>query len=394
MEDTVKRSLEIGQSVSTLGEGDSINVNNTYQLVTENATGLAVPRSQVKTTSKIIRKAWLDYLRVFAILAVITGHIIVDFYRKYGEVGPVEWWLSNILSTLLRVSVPIFVMISGSLLLGRSYTLGNFYKKRAVRLIPPIIFWNLVYLALYLLDGMDVQTLLWTLKARIMVDGFVAPHLWYLSMFICLMIFVPFINKFIVGDKPTMLDLSVLVGATFPFFLLNAVSNVASSIYGLSMNWFKIFPWFIVYFIAGYYIDNYSNKIPLKNSTLMASIIVLMAIGSGLNYFAVSSLGITNECFIISEMSPLVFLTAIFVFLLAKKLSSKFVANRVISTVAEASFGMYLIHEIFNGIFFKLLPDYFSHGLIYIPIIVVSTSILSFISIYLLRKIPFMRMVC
>ena len=55
---------------------------------------------------------------------------------------------------------------------------------------------------------------------------------------------------------------------------------------------------------------------------------------------------------------------------------------------------MYLIHEIFNGIFTRILPDYFSNGLINIPVVVVSTTILSFISIYLLRKIPFMRIVC
>lgn len=340
-----------------------------------------------------MRKAWLDYLRLFALLAVITGHIIIDFYRRYGEVGLIEWWFSNILSTLLRSSVPIFVMVSGSLLLGKSYPVVGFYKKRALRLIPPTIFWNLIYLALYVLDGMDFQTVLWTLKARFIVDGFIAPHLWYLSMFICLMAFVPFINKFILGEKPTMFDLSLLIGLSFPFFLLNAVASVASNIYDLTMNWFKIFPWFIIYFISGYFIDNYSDKFPLRNGTIVASMIVLIAIGSGLNYYAVSSLGILNECFIISEMSPLVFLISLLVFKLAKNLSPRLVENRVISAIAQASFGMYLIHEIFNGIFYKILPDYFSHGLVYVPSIVVLTFILSFITIYMLRKIPIMRMV-
>jgi surface polysaccharide O-acyltransferase-like enzyme len=341
-----------------------------------------------------MRKAWLDYLRVFALLAVITGHVVVDFYRRFGEVGPAEWWLSNILSALLRASVPIFVMVSGALLLGRAYTLGGFYKKRAVRLLPPIIFWNLVYLVLYGLDGMDRQTLLWTLKARIMVDGYVAPHLWYLSMFICLMIFVPFINKFIMGEKPTARDLSVLIGVSFPFFLLNTVASVAINIYDLKMDWFTIFPWFIVYFIAGYYIDNYSDNIRLRNGLIVTAILSLTAIGAGLNYYAVSSLGILNECFIITEMSPLVFLTSILVFLLAKNLSSQMTANKVISAIAEASFGMYLVHEIFNGVFYRILPDYFSHGLIYIPTIVVLTSVLSFITIRLLRNFSFMRAVC
>lgn len=341
-----------------------------------------------------MRKAWLDYLRVFAILAVITGHVIVDFYGRFGEVGQTEWWLSNILGTVARSAVPVFVMASGALLLGRHYTLEEFYRKRAVRLIPPIIFWNLVYLGIYVLDGMDTRTLLWTLKALIIVNGYVAPHLWYLSMFACLTMFVPFINKFILGEQPTGRELAVLLGLTFPFFLLNTVASVADNVYHLSMEWFKVFPWFMVYFIAGYYIDNHSDKIPLSNGLIAGTLVALVAVGAGLNYYAVSSLGIMKNYFITTERGPLLFLISLLIFLLAKNLSVRLDANKVIRALAEASFGMYLIHEIFNGIFCKILPDYFSHGLIYIPGVVVLTSSLSFITIYLLRKIPFMRALC
>lgn len=55
---------------------------------------------------------------------------------------------------------------------------------------------------------------------------------------------------------------------------------------------------------------------------------------------------------------------------------------------------MYLIHEIFNGIFVKVLPGYYSHGLVYIPLVIAMTTILSFVSVYLLRKIRWMMVVC
>ena len=285
-------------------------------------------------------------------------------------------------------------MASGAVLLGRHYTLEEFYRKRAVRLIPPILFWNLVYLGIFVLDGMDTRTLLWTLKALVIVDGYVTPHLWYLSMFASLMVFVPFVNQFILGEKPAARDLSVLIGLAFPFFLLNTVASVAGNIYHLTMEWFKIFPWFMVYFIAGYYFDNHFPKVRLRNGLIMGVIAALTAVGAGLNYFAVSSLGILKDYFINTERGPLVFLISMLVFLLAKNLSSRMAANRVVSLIAEASFGMYLIHEIFNGIMTRILPDYYSHGLVYIPLVAVLTTVLSFISIYLLRKIPFMKAVC
>lgn len=383
------------QSVDISDEtGGRVAAYQMRQAAAESEAGLAILPRPSQAVEKSPRKAWLDYLRVFAILAVITGHVIADFYARFGEVGPAEWWLSNVLGFLARSSVPVFVMVSGAVLLGKPYTLDGFYRKRAARLIPPIVFWNLVYLGVYVLEGMDTRTLLWTLKALVIVNGHVAPHLWYLSMFACLMVFVPFVNKFILGEKPTARELAILLGLTFPFFLLNMVASVADNIYDLGMEWFKIFPWFMVYFIAGYYIDNHLPKIRLSNGLLAGAIVLLVAVGAGLNYYAVSSLGIMKNYFINTERGPLLFLISILVFLLAKNLSARLTPNKFILAVAEASFGMYLIHEIFNGIFANVLPDYYSRGLVYIPLVPALTAVLSFVSIYLLRKIRLMRAVC
>ncbi len=353
----------------------------------------AVPQAlEVSKTSS--RKVWLDYLRVFAILAVITGHVIADFYRLFGEVGAAEWWLSNVLGTLARSAVPVFVMVSGALLLGKPASLGAFYRKRVIRFLPPIIFWNLVYLGVYILDGMDRQTVLWTLKALFIVDGYIAPHLWYLSMFICLMMFAPFLNKFILGERPTAGDLTLLLVLAFPFFLLQQIANFAEAVYDLNMEWFSLFPWFGVYFIAGYVIDRYAANVRLGSGWIAAAIAALMAVGAGLNYYAVGVLGVMKNYFINTERGPLQFLLSMLIFLLAKNLSARLRPNRLVLAAAEASFGMYLIHEIFNGIFVKVLPGYYSHGLVYIPLVAMATAILSFLSISLLRNLPIMKMVC
>ncbi len=357
--------------------------------------GMACPEAaaQPQIAAKPARKAWLDYLRVFAVLAVITGHVIVDFYDQ-GNVKTAEWWLSNVLGILARSAVPLFVMVSGAVMLGRPYPLAEFYKKRAGRLIPPFFFWNLVYLGVYILDGMDTRTVLWTLKALFVVDGYIAPHLWYLSMFICLMVFAPFLNMFILGEKPTRNELALLLGLTFPFFALNLVASVAREIYHLNMEWFTLFPWFMVYVIGGYYIDQYASSIRLGSGWIAAAIAALTALGAGMNYYAVHSLGILKNYFFNSDRTPLHFLLSVLIFLLAKKVSARLTANKVVLALAEASFGMYLIHEIFNGVFVNILPDYYSHGLVYIFVIPILTAVLSFVSIYLLRKIRFMRAVC
>jgi surface polysaccharide O-acyltransferase-like enzyme len=341
-----------------------------------------------------MRKAWIDYLKTIALGTVIIGHIAADFYRKFGEVPLADWWLTNLINATFRFAVPVYVMASGALLLGRSWNTEEFYKKRAVRLIPPLIFWNLLYLGLYVYYGMDIQTVLWNFKALIIVNGYVAPHLWYLSMFTCLMLFVPFINKFVCGEKPTARDLGILIGVTFPFFVLNTISSVASNIYDLDMQWYTIFPWYMVYFIAGYYLDRYSDSIPLRNNAIVGLILFLISVGAWLGYYSVSTLGVKKDYFLINELGGLTFVLSLLVFLLAKRMSHILVERKFITAIAQASFGMYLIHEIFNGLFYSIAPDYFSHGLIYIPGIALLTFIFSFLSITLLRKIPVMRMLC
>lgn len=356
------------------------------------STAWQAKQSEGEAEVKFSRQAWLDYLRAFAILAVITGHVVVDFYR-YGKVGPAEWWLAVVLGVLARSAVPVFVMVSGALLLGKTYTLEGFYKKRAMRLIPPILFWNFVYLGVYILDGMDTQTVLWTLKALFIVNGYIAPHLWYLSMFICLMMFAPFLNKFILGEKPTAGELALLLGLTLPFFVLQQIANVADTVYHLNMEWFTLFPWFMVYFLAGYTIDKHAAAIRLGNGWIVVIIALLVAVSAALNYYAVSSLGILRDDFINTDRGLLQFLLSILIFLLAKNLSPRLTANKIILKVAEASFGMYLIHEIFNGFFVKVLPDYYSRGLLYIPLVTVLTTILSFASVYLFQRIRAPRLI-
>ena len=71
-----------------------------------------------------MRKHWIDYLRVIAIIAVITIHSTTSFYARFGEIGMLDWWLANLLNSASRFAIPLFVMISGALLLGRDITIS------------------------------------------------------------------------------------------------------------------------------------------------------------------------------------------------------------------------------------------------------------------------------
>jgi surface polysaccharide O-acyltransferase-like enzyme len=93
----------------------------------------------------------LDLLRVLAAFAVVWLHVSAGVVATKPDVYSEIWWIGNFADSFSRWSVPIFVMVSGALLLSKSSELAplDFYQKRASRLLAPITFWTLFYVAFY-----------------------------------------------------------------------------------------------------------------------------------------------------------------------------------------------------------------------------------------------------
>ena len=81
---------------------------------------------------------YFDVLRAFAIIAVIICHV----GHFFGPLTTPTQIIAEItFKNIGMVGVPIFLMISGALLLNREYTnLKNFLKHRFARIIYPFIF--------------------------------------------------------------------------------------------------------------------------------------------------------------------------------------------------------------------------------------------------------------
>lgn len=93
------------------------------------------------------RLVWLDVIRAVAMIMVIGVHCIDPFYISptLGSIPEYRHWAA-IYGSLLRPSVPLFVMMTGLLLLPvRQQPLGGFYKKRIFRVLFPFLIWSVLY---------------------------------------------------------------------------------------------------------------------------------------------------------------------------------------------------------------------------------------------------------
>lgn len=340
-----------------------------------------------------MRDIYLDYLRVIAIFAVITIHVTAFFYHRESDVGTIGWWLANTFNSVSRFAVPLFVMISGALLLRKPVSVGEFYRKKSFRLFPPIIFWTIFYIIFKLFQGDTLQDILWFMKVGLFVEGQSAVHLWYLSMFVCLMAFAPFINMFIHGCKPTSLDFKILLSVMFIFFILNEISILTEDILQLKIVWFKSFPWFIAYFILGYYLDQFFSKETIKNKVIIFSLLCLCGMGVYLNYQLFITYNVLRDSLVLGSVSPLVFLISVLVFILFRQNSTKLKDSSVISSISDSSFGMYLIHPVIIYIFVHTLSNYSQQPLLYMPLVLMATILISFMLIFLMRKVSVFRVV-
>ena len=226
-----------------------------------------------------MKKIWIEYLRVLAVIAVVTIHTTGNIYHKFGDISLHNWWLANILNTCSRFAVPLFVMISGCLLLGRNIEIQDFYIKRAIRLLPALLFWTLFYLAFnYVCKGVGLNAILWELKIGLFISGSAYYHLWYLPMVICLMMFAPFINNYVLGKKPNLKDFIYMFFVIALFMSMNQISKIGMEVLDQNISWFKSFAWYIGFFIMGYFIDKYYEKIHISNKLCMVLIGITPAV--------------------------------------------------------------------------------------------------------------------
>jgi len=66
---------------------------------------------------------WINNLRVLAMFLVVILHTTSPMLMAYGKVPNSYWLIADFYNALARFGVPVFVMITGALLLSRDYEL-------------------------------------------------------------------------------------------------------------------------------------------------------------------------------------------------------------------------------------------------------------------------------
>lgn len=152
------------------------------------------------TSSPQRRIAWLDLTRAFAILTVILCHSTETIYSLETVDVAARSLLSQIVEFSLfsigRLGVPLFLFMSGYLMLDRFYDKAaciKFWKTKWCGLVLATEIWIVIY-NIFLSLAWGWQFSLWRLiRNMLFLESVPMGHMWYMPMIIGLYLFLPFI---------------------------------------------------------------------------------------------------------------------------------------------------------------------------------------------------------
>lgn len=322
----------------------------------------------------------LERIRILSFLFVITIHVTNYFCRAYGGIPVGEYYFSLILDTLARVSVPCFFMITGALLLGRDEPLEK-HAKRLLRFFLVLVVWSAVY---YLWNTfyMDTPCNLWEV---LYVPT--EPHLWYLYAMIPIYLVLPFLQVMCrhMGIKLEYAFLAVISISTVFNFVSSLIHEEAY--YDLPLIGDKVY---MFYVFIGYYIYKYRRHIRWSQGTAFLTFLICFAAAFGLTAGMTQWRGEHYERILEYGCPFLVLGAAAFFLWMVRCGGGNFhpgeKQKKWIDRLCSCSFGIYLIHILFLDTYKKFVEPEQVSAYLAVPGLIAGLMVLSFLSIFLLRR--------
>ena len=322
---------------------------------------------------------WLDVVRFIAMFTVVCCHCTDPFNFYPGtapNIGEIKLW-GAIYGSVLRPCVPLFVMITGALLLPVRSDASTFYKKRIPRVFYPFLIWSVLYnlfpwitgllglnpqiiLDFFPYAGEEVmqQSFSVSLEYILMIPfnfSILAVHMWYIYLLIGLYLYLPVFSAWVEkASERAKLMFLLAWGVTLllPYYYQFVSNYLWGTCSWNSFGMLYAFAGFNGYLLLGHYLKNLEWS--LKKTLAIG--IPMFAVG-----YAVTFLGfrhITALPEYTDEMLELFFtycslnvvMMTIPVFMLAKKVKvNSERMKKALANLTVCGFGIYMIHYFFTG---------------------------------------------
>lgn len=323
------------------------------------------------------RIVWLDVVRFVAMFAVVMCHCCDPFTFTPSVTSPELKLCGTVYGSLLRPCVPLFVMITGALLLPVKGDAGPFYRKRISRVVWPFALWSVLYSMFPWLTGVlgmpkSVVSVCFPYAtepileqsfttsalntARCLLNfGEIDAHMWYIYLLIGLYLYLPVFSAWVekASERAKLIFLLAWAVTLFvPYY--RAFVNIY--LWG-SCSWNEFyalyyFAGFNGYLLLGHYLRR--HPMPLKRTLLLGALSFAAGYAVTFTGFLRTSLNPSStseqlELFYYF-LSPNVVMMTWPIFALCQHVKVR--SQRVqqwLASLTECGFGVYMVHFFLTG---------------------------------------------
>ncbi len=303
------------------------------------------------------RAVHFDLIRVLATYCIVQLHVATPWLWRETDFHSNLFITSLFFDAFGRIGVPLFLMISGALLLNHEEPYQSFFKKRISRVFIPMIFWTIVYEirigSEFFTNNRDANfNDIWhSLK-----DPFAGPvfeHLWFLYMIMGMYLITPLLRKVVKYldkfDQSYLLALWVIFNCVLPL-----IYRYSSFRFGV---WIPALTPYLAYYLMGYFLMK--NDFGRKRINLVWVVFILSYLSSVLLVWLDTVHYGSIQIYFFGHHSVTVFLqcTSAFILLnhygihLSDKQTEK--SYNRFKFFGRMTFGIYLLHpliiELFEG---------------------------------------------
>lgn len=325
--------------------------------------------------SRIIQ---LDYIRSLAIIFVIFIHSMgfINTIQVFEE----AYFVRVILDSIIYSGVPLFVMLSGALLLGKQEHILQFFRKRFKRILTPFILWSLlIYTILYIQDGgRSIHQFLLTYIYKTLTTGVYGIY-WYIYLIIGLYLITPILRK-VCQDKISCLYTIIIIFVLYIIQYLFPDVSICKRFASSNLL-------YIGYYIAGYAISFLFKLHKRYKEVILSLFICILLYISSRIILDIYNIRVTY----INDILTIIISILIYSVLMNIKIESK-CFNRITSFISKTSYGIYLTHFVFISIlvkfqFIRIIPVVIEPFVMVILVLICELILMYFITKTKLNKL-------
>jgi surface polysaccharide O-acyltransferase-like enzyme len=344
----------------------------------------------------------VDLIRTVAIILVILLHAAIEPNPTVNFMSPQGvqlWWASDVYDSIARIAVPLFIMLTGALLLQPNKAdepLRVFFKKRWNRIGIPILFWGAAYFAWDFFVKGQALTLISVLQG-VLAGPYV--HFWYVYLLVGLYLITPLVRVVVAHA-----DWRIIKYFLFIWFVGTGIIPLLTLYASISPQtvWFRqnvfVLTGMLGYFILGAYVA----KLRLRTSILSLMLVLSSVWTIIYTYFLVSTMGEQYSQFFLDASSFSVIIASVALFLILAFVPNQTVenrfphGNRVLKLISQNTLPIYLFHVMVletlqKGYLGFKISVTTMNPIIEIPLVTVVTLLICLAIIVPLKKIPYVK---